>query len=190
MDDTNWVVVGGDGDNSLTLGNGVDHLTLGDGDNTIAVGNGTGDTIVVGSGANTIDLGTGPSAMVQTGSGDNLVRVSAAALRFDRVQGGVTTGDGTGNTLALTTPGIVCATDVSGFQIYQLADGGENYLLLTDMNFRDLPAGTITVQGGDWGNTVEGVRSLGRTTPSSSMPARVTMFFAAAPVTTSSIYRR
>jgi Ca2+-binding RTX toxin-like protein len=43
---------------------------------------------------------------------------------------------------------------VYGFQSYQLANGGANSLTLSEGNFLNLPEGSITVLGGDSGNTV------------------------------------
>jgi hypothetical protein len=148
------IVTTGNGNDTVKLGNGFDQVTTGNGNSTITVGNGVGDTIIVGTGGNTIALGTGAADTVHTGSGNNIVSVAAAAVNADSILGGLTSFNGTGNELMLTTTGIINAPGVGGFQIYQLANGGANNLILTNANFADLPGGTITVQDGNSGDTV------------------------------------
>ncbi len=146
-------VTAGDGNDTLTLGNGFDQVTTGNGGSNITVGNGAGDTVVVGTGGNTIAIGTGGADVVHTGSGGNTVSVTAAAIGADSILGALTSGNGTGNKLVLTTTGAVSAAGVSGFEIYQLANGQPNNLTLNSTNFTRLP-GAITVLGGDSGDTV------------------------------------
>ena len=177
--DDNYVIIGADGNNTVTLGAGNDQFTLGNGANTLTVGDGTdffllgggnntvttgngnssitvgngNDTVTVGTGSNAIALGTGLDT-VQTGAGNNVVSVSAAAFSGDTIQGALTSGDGSTNRLLLTTAGTMSPVNVSGFQSYQLASGGANDLTLVEANFARLPAGSITVLGGNSGNTV------------------------------------
>ena len=177
--DDNYFITGGNGNNTVTLGNGSDLFTLGDGNNTLTVGNGacqfmlgdgnntvtTGngnsnitvgngnDTVTVGTGSNVIALGTGLNT-VHTGAGKNTVFVSAAALTGATIMGALTSLDGSTNKLVLTTAGTMNPVNVSGFQSYRLANGGPNSLTLVEANFARLPGGSITVFGGDSGNTV------------------------------------
>lgn len=148
-------VTTGNGSSSVTLGNGFDQVTTGNGNNQIVAGNGAGDAITVGTGSNTITLGTGSADVINTGGGNNTVTLSAAAVSGDTIMGGLTTLDGSGNTLVFTTAGIINASNVSGFQTYQLSNGGLNSLTLTDANFARLPGASITVQGGNSGSTVD-----------------------------------
>jgi hypothetical protein len=150
----NTVTVG-NGNDTITLGNGFDQVTTGNGNSKITVGNGVGDTIFVGTGSNIITLGTGSADIVHTGSGSNTVFVSAAVVGADSILGGLSSGDGSNNTLVLTTAGTITAPGVSGFQIYQLANGGPNTLTLTNANFARLPGASITVQGSDSTDTID-----------------------------------
>ena len=177
--DDDYIITGADGNNTVTLGNGTDQITLGhggntltvgdgpdtimvgDGNNTVTTGNGNSsvtvgngnDTITVGTGSNAIGLGTGLDT-VHTEAGDNTVSVSAGAVSGDTIMGALTSGDGSTNRLVLTTAGIMSPVNVSGFGSYRLADGGPNTLTLAETNFARLPGGTITVFGGNSGNTV------------------------------------
>ncbi len=148
-------VTAGDGNDTIRLGNGVDHVTTGNGNSLITVGNGNGDTITAGTGSNTIALGTGNADVVHTGSGNNTVTVTALAASTDTIMGGLSSLNGSQNLLTLTTAGTINAGGVSGFEIYRLANGGLNSLILTDANFARLPSGSITVEGGDTGSTVD-----------------------------------
>jgi hypothetical protein len=163
FDDSDYIVTGGDGNDSLTFGNGTDTVTLGngfdqvttgDGNSAITVGNGAGDTVSVGMGTNTVTLGSGIADIVQTGADFNTVLVSAAAAGDDAIMGGLTSGDGSDNRLVLTTYGIVNPANVTGFAVFQLANGGANTITLTDANFARLPMGFISVDGGDSGDTI------------------------------------
>ena len=149
------VVTTGDGNSSVTLGAGFDQVTTGNGNSTVVVGDSAGDTVIVGVGSNTIALGIGAADVVHTGSGGNTVSVSAAVVGADSILGGLTTSDGSNNALVLTTAGTVNVAGVSGFQTFQLADGGPNAITLSDANFTRLPGGSITVLGGDGGNAVD-----------------------------------
>lgn len=149
----NTVTVG-DGSDTIILGNGYDQVTTGNGNSKITVGNGVGNTIIVGTGANTIVLGNGAGSVVHTGSGHNSVFASVSAVGAGTFQGALTSGNGSLNTLIVTTAGAINAAAVSGFQTYQLASGKTNSLTLHDANFSRIPGKTITVQGGDSGNTI------------------------------------
>jgi hypothetical protein len=83
-----------------------------------------------------------------------LVSASGAAISGDTIMGALGSFDGTTNRLVLTTPGTMSPVNVSGFQSYQLANGGLNSLTLSETNFARLPGGSISVIGGDSGNTV------------------------------------
>ncbi len=148
------IVTVGNGNDSVTLGNGFDQVPTGNGNSTITAGNGVGDKITVGTGGNTIVVGTGSADAIHTGSGNNTFSVSGAAVGADSILGALTSGNGTNNKLILTTPGTIGVLGVSGFQTYQLANGGPNNLTLTNANFSRLPGASITVQGGNGVNTV------------------------------------
>ena len=148
-------ITAGDGNDTIHVGNGFDRVTTGNGNSNIIVGNGVGDTIVVGTGSNTIVLGTGSADVVHTGAGNNTVFVSAIAVGSDSIQGGLTSGNGSKNELVLTTSGIINAPGVTGFEIYQLANGGTNSLTLHDAAFARLPGGSVTVLGSNSGDTVD-----------------------------------
>jgi len=152
----------GNGNNTITLGNGTDLLSLGNGSNTVTLGNGNSqitagngnDTITVGTGSNAIVIGTGLDT-ISTRAGNNTVSVAGIAVSGDTIHGALSTGDGSTNQLILTTPGgAMSPVNVNGFQSYQLANGGPNSLTLSETNFTNLPMGLITVRGGDSGNTV------------------------------------
>ena len=159
---TDQITLGNGGSNTLTLGTGNDQITVGGPSNTITTGTGNsvitvaGDsnTITVGAGSNTIALGSGGLDTVHTGAGNNVVSATAAGIGGDTILGALSTGDGSTNQLVVTTTGIISPTSVSGFQSYQLANGGANTLTLAAGNFVRLPGMSITVQGGDSGNTV------------------------------------
>lgn len=55
--DDNFIITDNGGNDTITLGNGTDQLTLLNGNNTLTLGNGT-DVIAAGSGNNTITTGT------------------------------------------------------------------------------------------------------------------------------------
>ena len=147
-------VTAGNGNNTIVLGNGFDQVTTGNGNSRITVGNGVGDVIFVGMGQNRIALGAGIGVIVHTGSGNNIVSVSAAAVDADTISGALTSGDGSGNKLILTTTGTITAAGVTGFEIYKLADGGPNTLTLQNANFARLPGGSISLIGGSDDDTL------------------------------------
>lgn len=147
-------IVADDGKNTIEAGDGVNTITTGNGNSAITVGDGAGNTIVVGTGKNVITLGVGIGNLLQTGADGNTLLVSSAAIGTDTIQGALTTLDGTGNQVILTTTGTANITGVTGFQTFRLADGGLNGLVVNDGNFIRLPGKSISVRGGDSGNTV------------------------------------
>lgn len=147
-------IVTGDGKSTIQAGEGVNTITTGNGNSAVTVGDGAGNTIVVGTGENVITLGIGIGNLVQTGGGGNTLLVESAAIGTDTIQGAMTTNDGTGNQVILTTTGTANITGVTGFQTFRLADGGLNSLAVNDGNFTRLPGKLISVLGGDSGNTV------------------------------------
>jgi Ca2+-binding RTX toxin-like protein len=101
-----------------------------------------------------ITLGVGIGNLLQTGAGGSTLLVSSAAIGTDTIQGAMTTNDGTGNQVILATAGTANITGVTGFQTFRLGDGGLNSLTVNDGNFIRLPGKSISVLGGDAGNTV------------------------------------
>ena len=89
---------------------------------------------------------------------NDAVRVGTAALEDDALTGGSGV-----NYLVLTNPGTVTTTGVRGFEYYDLASGGPNNLALTDGNFAGVRGSppTITIQGGNAGNTVDAAALTG-----------------------------
>jgi ELWxxDGT repeat protein len=84
------------------------------------------------------------------GPGNDIFEFSAANLaNSDTVKGGVGT-----NELLMTTAGTVRAGGIGGVETFQLANGAANSLTLVDANFAGVTGGTITVYGGNAGNTV------------------------------------
>jgi probable HAF family extracellular repeat protein len=63
MGDGNDSVTGGDGNYILALGSGADTVKLGNGNNKVTAGGGN-DSVAVGTGKNTLDGGTGTSTVV------------------------------------------------------------------------------------------------------------------------------
>lgn len=159
-------VTAGTGNNTVTVGDGNDVIVLGDsvggetvttgnGNSTVTIGSGPGSTVTVGTGANTIMVGPGSGDVVHTGGGDNTVSLAAGAVvASDLIQGALTTANGTGNKIIVTTAGAIATTGIAGFDTFQLANGGANSINLIDTNFSRLP-GAITVIGGDSGNTLD-----------------------------------
>ncbi|HEU0113123.1 MAG TPA: calcium-binding protein, partial [Thermomicrobiales bacterium] len=133
---------------------------------------GTAIAVIDGNGGDTVDVGTvassdrttvtggrgndmfigGPGADAFAGNaGNDTFRFSAAALSSkDVVKGG-----GGNDTLVLTSAGTVAASGVSQVETERLANGGANKLTLTPGNFSGVTAATITVQGGNSGNTID-----------------------------------
>ncbi len=105
----------------------------------------TGTTITVdgGNAGNTVNASalTGPNRVVLIGgaarivftggAGNDIFEFSAANLTAaDKVSGGAGS-----DQLAMTSAGTVAAGGVSGVEIYSLADGGANSLILANANF-------------------------------------------------------
>lgn len=67
----NFVVVEGDGDNHIQLGQGHNTVTLGNGDNALQVGNGN-NVVVAGSGSNSLLAGNGNN-LIAAGLGEHVV---------------------------------------------------------------------------------------------------------------------
>src|SRR5580693_7655445 len=95
------LTLGAGGSNTITLGNGADLVNVGGGSNTVTTGNGN-STVTTAAGSNTVTVGT-----ATTGAGNNTVYVSAAAVNADTIDGAATSGDGTTNQLVLTTTGTM-----------------------------------------------------------------------------------
>jgi Ca2+-binding RTX toxin-like protein len=96
----------------------------------------------------TFTAGSGTDSF--TGGFENdVVKVSAAA-----VGGDILTGGRGNNTLDLTTAGTVNLSRVSGVETYALANGGANTLTLATANFAGVTGNSITVYGGNGGNTI------------------------------------
>jgi Ca2+-binding RTX toxin-like protein len=101
-----------------------------------------------------IDGGAGKDVLTGTGNpgGRTIFVFSAKALTAaDKI-----TASGFNNELDLTTPGTVAAGGVSAVQIYRLANGGKNTLVLKSANFAGLPSNTVQIYGGNAGNTIDG----------------------------------
>lgn len=148
-------ITGGDGNGLIDLGDGTNHVTTANGNSKITIGDGAGNTITTGTGRNHIALGDGTANIVHLGAGYNLVSVAADVVGTDTILGGLESGDGSGNKLLLTSSGTVGVTNISGFATYELGDGGQNRLTLTETSFSRLPGARITVIGGDSGNQVD-----------------------------------
>src|SRR5262249_40658977 len=98
--------------------------------------------------------GTGGTA-VAFGGGADLLVVEPGALFNGSVRGG-----GGTDTVQFTGPGTQGIANFSGFDDYQLANGGANSLTLAAANFAGADSSTITVEDGDSGNTVDASAAL------------------------------
>jgi hypothetical protein len=87
---------------------------------------------------------------VAFGGGADLLVVEPGAVFNGSVLGGAGT-----DTVQFTAPGTQNITNFSGFEDYQLADGGANALTLAAANFAGVTNSTITVDDGNSGNTVD-----------------------------------
>ncbi len=148
----NTVVLASGGADSLTLANanfgGVDgRMTV--------IGGNKGNTVnaaAVTTGQLTIEGGAGKDVLTGANNGGTIFVFTAATLTAsDKI-----TGSGFNNELDMTTAGTVAAGGVSAVQLYRLADGGANKLVLTNANFIGLLGNTINVYGGNDGNTIDG----------------------------------
>ncbi len=135
---------------TLTAGNfaGVRGQTI-----TVEGGN-SGNTIdahLAGAGDHAVMIGGAGKDLFTGGPGNDTFRFSVADLAAnDIVKGG-----GGNDTLFLTSAGTIAAGGVSGVETYRLADGGADRLTLTAGNFVGAAGATITVEGGDTGNTID-----------------------------------
>jgi hypothetical protein len=84
------------------------------------------------------------------GGGADLLVVELGAVFNGSVQGGAGT-----DTVQFAAPGTKDVTNFSGFEDYQLANGGANALTLAAANFAGVTGSTITVTDGNSGNTVD-----------------------------------
>ncbi|HKS87831.1 MAG TPA: calcium-binding protein, partial [Stellaceae bacterium] len=150
---------------TIGLGNGVSHsLTLTDANFTGV--NFNHITVVGGDSGNTVNAigvtdpthtmifvgGAGNDAFTG-GAGNDTFRFSAAALQAtDSVDGA----GGARDTLQMTSFGTINAAGVSGVEIYRLANGGSNTLVLANANASGITGGLIRIYGGNAGNTVNG----------------------------------
>jgi hypothetical protein len=105
----------------------------------------TGNNTITNSG--TI-IGTGGTA-VQFGAGNDTLIVKPGAVFTGAVSGG-----GGTNTIIQGAAGTLTVTGFSAFETIRLANGGADSLTLTDPNFTGVAGSTITVDGGNAGNTV------------------------------------
>jgi Ca2+-binding RTX toxin-like protein len=84
------------------------------------------------------------------GAGNDIFKFTAAALTAsDTVKGG-----GGNNEIDITTAGTVAAGGVGGVETWALANGGADSLTLATANFAGVALHTITVYGGNGGNTI------------------------------------
>jgi Ca2+-binding RTX toxin-like protein len=108
-------------------------------------------TTVAGGSGNDVFIGGAGTDFFNGHAGNDTFRFSVADLSTsDVVKGG-----GGNDTLFLTSPGTVTAGGVSGVETYRLANGGANKLTLTTGNFAGAAEATITVEGGNAGNTID-----------------------------------
>jgi hypothetical protein len=93
--------------------------------------------------------GAGGTA-VAFSSGDDLLVVDQGA-----VFNGSVLGDGGTDQVQFTAPGAHDITGFSGFEDYELPDGGANSLTLAAANFTGVTNSTIAVTDGNSGNTID-----------------------------------
>jgi hypothetical protein len=86
------------------------------------------------------------------GTGNGLLIVERGAVFVGRVEGG-----GRGE-IEFVAAGAANLANVSGFATIALANGVGHSLTLSDANFAGVAGGTITVFGGNRGNTIDGSR--------------------------------
>jgi Ca2+-binding RTX toxin-like protein len=93
---------------------------------------------------------------VQFGGGNDRLIVDAGAVFTGKVNGGAGV-----NEVDFAAAGIDTVTEFTGFETIVLANGGANYLTLTNANFTGVTGSSITVDGGNAGNTVNAVALTG-----------------------------
>jgi autotransporter passenger strand-loop-strand repeat protein len=146
------------GANSLTLANA--NFTGVTGSSITIYGGNDGNTINASAltGANRVIAVGGAGKDVFTGgAGNDYFYFSAANLaNTDIVKGG-----GGTNTLVMTTAGTVDAGGVSGVEDYYLGNGGANSLTLANANFTGVTGSSITIYGGNDGNTINAAALTG-----------------------------
>jgi Ca2+-binding RTX toxin-like protein len=153
-----YYYLGNGGANSLTLANA--NFTGVAGSSITIYGGNDGNTVDASAltGANRIIAVGGAGKDVFTGgAGNDYFYFSAANLATtDTVAGG-----GGTNYLVMTTPGTVNAAGISGVEYYYLANGGANSLTLANANFAGVTGNSITIYGGNDGNTVNAAALTG-----------------------------
>jgi Ca2+-binding RTX toxin-like protein len=146
------------GADSLTLANA--NFTGVTGSSITIYGGNDGNTINASAltGANRVIAVGGAGKDVFTGgAGNDYFYFSAANLaNTDIVKGG-----GGTNTLVMTTAGTVDAGGVSGVEDYYLGNGGANSLTLANANFTGVTGSSITIYGGNDGNTINAAALTG-----------------------------
>ncbi len=128
--------------------------------NTINASGLTGTHRVVAVGGAGRDVFTG-------GAGNDIFKFSAASLAAtDMVKGGLGSDE-----LVMTTAGAVAAAGVGGVEAYVLAGGAADILTLTSANFTGVTGASITVDGGNAGNTVDATAETAATAPANRVVA-------------------
>jgi Ca2+-binding RTX toxin-like protein len=93
-------------------------------------------------------VGTGGRAVV-FGGGDDVLTVDPGAVFVGAVEGG-----GGANKVIEGTHGLLNVAGFSGFETILLANGGTDTLALSNANFAGVTASSITIDGGNAGNSV------------------------------------
>jgi hypothetical protein len=128
------------GANTVTLTNSSFRQVSGD---RITFEGGSGDDTV---GANLL---SGLGLVLDGKAGDDDFKLSSTTLSFSKISGG-----GGNDRLDLTGSGLIVVTAVEGVETISLASAAANLLTLTKSNFADVANRTITIEGGNKGNTV------------------------------------
>ena len=168
LSDNDIAVLGGSGNNVITLANGDNKITtlagddtisLGTGDNTIDAGDGK-NTVTVTSGDNRITTGSGIDLITATLAGDNTV-VSGEGDAYIKLGNGnntITTGNGNNNLTSAGILGTKVGTDgiVTGSGNDTITTGSGNDLIDAGdgTNIINAGAGTNIVTGGSGDDTI------------------------------------